>query len=157
MPTLADYPQITPFLWFDSNAEQVVALYTAIFPNSRVLSTIRSEVHNHVEQGSVLTIAFELNGQKFTALNGGPMFEFTEAVSFVIRCDTQAEIDQYWSALTANGGQPGRCCWLKDPFGLSWQVVPSNLPDLIRNPKAMQALMQMTRPDLAALEQAANS
>jgi predicted 3-demethylubiquinone-9 3-methyltransferase (glyoxalase superfamily) len=103
----------------------------------------------------VLTIAFELDGLKFTALNGGPHASFTDAISFVIRCESQSEIDRYWSALTADGGKPGQCGWLKDPFGVSWQVIPANLPQYIRHPAAMQAMLQMTRLDIATLEAAA--
>lgn len=101
-----------------------------------------------------MTIAFELDGQRFTALNGGPMFKFTEAVSFVVRCDTQEEVDEYWSKLS-EGGSEGQCCWLKDKFGLSWQIVPARLGDLIKNPKAFQAMMQMRKPNIAVLERAA--
>ena len=105
-------------------------------------------------KGSILTIAFELDGQKFTALNGGPEYKFTEAVSFVVRCDNQQDVDYYWSALTA-GGTEVQCGWVKDKFGLSWQIVPARLPDLVKNQKAMQALMQMKKIDIAELERAA--
>ena len=107
-------------------------------------------------KGNVITIAFELDGQKFTALNGGPMFKFTEAISFVVRCDSQEEVDDYWAKLSA-GGSEIQCGWLKDKFGLSWQIVPSRLPDLIKHPKAMQAMMQMKKLDIAELERAAQS
>ena len=108
----------------------------------------------HRRRGSPLTIAFELDGQVFTALNGGPHFKFNEAVSFVVRCDTQQEVDEYWEKLTA-GGSESQCGWLKDKFGLSWQIVPARLPELIRHPKAMQAMLKMKKLDLAELERAA--
>jgi len=107
-------------------------------------------------KGKVLTIAFELDGQKFTALNGGPLFKFNESVSFLVRCDTQEEVDYYWSKLTA-GGSESQCGWLKDKFGLSWQIVPSRLADLIENPKAMQAMLQMKKINIAELEGVAKS
>jgi predicted 3-demethylubiquinone-9 3-methyltransferase (glyoxalase superfamily) len=105
----------------------------------------------------VLTVAFELDGQKFTALNGGPTFKFTEAVSFVVRCDDQAEIDYYWSKLIEGGGQESQCGWLKDKFGLSWQITPARIGDLIKHPKAMQAMMGMKKLDIAELERAGKS
>jgi predicted 3-demethylubiquinone-9 3-methyltransferase (glyoxalase superfamily) len=153
MNALESYPRITPFLWFDGNAEQAVDFDLSIFKNSRRIEEIRN---THASNNSVLTVAFELDGQKYTALNGGPMFKFNEAVSFVIRCDNQAEVDHYWSALTA-GGSEGQCGWLKDKFGLSWQVVPASLPECIKNPKAMQAMLTMKKLNIAELERAANS
>ena len=147
MSALEKFPRITPFLWFDSNAEEAVEFYLSVFRNSRRLDRVESG-------GSPLTIAFELDGQIFTALNGGPHFKFNEAVSFVVRCDTQQEVDEYWEKLTA-GGSEVQCGWLKDKFGLSWQIVPARLPDLIRNPKAMQAMMKMKKLDIAELERAA--
>jgi predicted 3-demethylubiquinone-9 3-methyltransferase (glyoxalase superfamily) len=149
MSAFQEYPRITPFLWFDSNAEEAVNFYLSIFKNSRRLN-------EHRAQGRVLTIGFELEGQKFTALNGGPMFKFTEAVSFVVRCDSQAEVDEYWSKLS-EGGSNMQCGWLKDKFGLSWQVVPTNIAELIGHPKAMEALMKMTKIEIAELEGAAQS
>jgi predicted 3-demethylubiquinone-9 3-methyltransferase (glyoxalase superfamily) len=146
LSAFSNYPRITPFLWFDSNAEEAVEFYLSVFKNSRRLDGVRSP--------GTLTIAFELDGQTFTALNGGPYFKFTEAVSFVVRCDTQQEVDEYWSKLSA-GGSESQCGWLKDKFGLSWQIVPAQLPDLIRHPKAMQAMMQMKKLDIAELERAA--
>jgi predicted 3-demethylubiquinone-9 3-methyltransferase (glyoxalase superfamily) len=149
----ASYRRVTPFLWFNDNAEQAVDLYLAVFRNSRRLESL-----NDPGAGSakVITIAFELDGQKFTALNGGPHFNFNESVSLLVRCDTQEEIDEYWAKLSA-GGSEGQCGWLKDKFGLSWQIVPSILPDLIRYPKAMQAMMPMKKLDLAVLQSAALS
>ena len=149
MSTFENFPRITPFLWFDSNAEEAVEFYLSVFRNSRRLDRVDKK-----GGGSPLTIAFEIDGQVFTALNGGPHFKFNEAVSFVVRCDTQAEVDEYWEKLTA-GGSESQCGWLKDKFGLSWQIVPARLPGLIRNPKAMQAMMKMKKLDIAELERAA--
>jgi predicted 3-demethylubiquinone-9 3-methyltransferase (glyoxalase superfamily) len=148
MSALENFPRITPFLWFDSNAEEAVNFYLTVFKNSRRLDELRKP------DGGVLTIAFELDGQKFTALNGGPMFKFTEAISFTVRCDSQQEVDEYWSKLTA-GGTESQCGWLKDKFGLSWQIVPARLPDLVKNSKAMAAMMKMKKIDIAELERAA--
>jgi len=154
MGALEQYPRITPFLWFDSNAEEAVDFYCSVFKNSRRLG--ESRMPDGSPQGKVLTIGFELEGQKLTALNGGPMFKFNESVSFVVRCDTQAEIDEYWEKLIA-GGSDGRCGWLKDKFGLSWQIVPGRIAELLQHPKAMEALMQMEKIDIAALERAGAS
>jgi predicted 3-demethylubiquinone-9 3-methyltransferase (glyoxalase superfamily) len=150
MSALQNFPRITPFLWFDSNAEEAVEFYLSVFRNSRRFGDSRGP------KGSILTIAFELDGQIFTALNGGPMFKFTEAVSFVVRCDSQQEVDDYWAKLSA-GGSESQCGWLKDKFGLSWQIVPARLPDLIKHPKALQAMLHMKKLDIAALERAAQS
>jgi predicted 3-demethylubiquinone-9 3-methyltransferase (glyoxalase superfamily) len=154
MGAFENYPRITPFLWFDSNAEEAVEFYLSIFRNSRRLDTVVAMPDGPVPKGRPLTIAFELDGQTFTALNGGPLFHFTEAISFVVRCDTQEEVDEYWSRLSA-GGSESQCGWLKDKFGLSWQIVPARLPQLIRHPKAFQAMLQMRKLDLAVLEKAA--
>jgi predicted 3-demethylubiquinone-9 3-methyltransferase (glyoxalase superfamily) len=154
MSALENYPRITPFLWFDANAEEAVDFYLTVFKNSRRLGALQSDEAPHTPKGKPLTVTFELDGQKFTALNGGPHFKFNEAVSFVVRCDSQAEIDQYWSKLTADGGSESQCGWLKDKFGLSWQVVPAQLATLLKNPKAMQALMKMKKLDIAELERA---
>jgi predicted 3-demethylubiquinone-9 3-methyltransferase (glyoxalase superfamily) len=156
MSALQDFPRITPFLWFDSNAEEAVDFYLTVFPNSRRLDELRTAGDSRGPKGGILTIAFELDGQKFTAINGGPMFKFTEAVSFVVRCDSQREVDDYWSKLSA-GGSEVQCGWLKDKFGLSWQIVPARLPDLVKHPKAMQAMLQMKKLDIAELERAAQS
>ena len=155
MGPLESHPRITPFLWFDSNAEEAVEFYLSVFKNSRRLDTVVATEDGPVPKRKVLTIPFELDGQKFTALNGGPLFHFTEAISFVVRCDTQEEVDEYWSKLSA-GGSEGQCCWLKDKFGLSWQIVPARLPQLIKHPKAFKAMLQMRKPDLAELERAAS-
>jgi predicted 3-demethylubiquinone-9 3-methyltransferase (glyoxalase superfamily) len=154
MSAFEKFPRITPFLWFDSNAEEAVEFYLSVFRNSRRLDGVRNVDGGPGPKGRVLTIAFELDGQIFTALNGGPNFKFTEAVSFVVRCDTQQEVDEYWSKLSA-GGSEVQCGWLKDRFGLSWQIVPARLPELIRNPKAMQAMLKMKKLDIAELERAA--
>lgn len=157
MSALQDFPRITPFLWFDSNAEEAVEFYLTVFKNSRRLEELRQTDDTPGPTGSILTIAFELDGQKFTALNGGPNFKFTEAISFTVRCDSQQEVDEYWSKLTADGGSEIQCGWLKDKFGLFWQIVPARALDLIRHPKAMQAMMKMKKLDLAELERAAQS
>jgi predicted 3-demethylubiquinone-9 3-methyltransferase (glyoxalase superfamily) len=154
MSVMQSYPRITPFLWFDSNAEEAAEFYLTVFENSRRLDQVRPAGDSTAPKGKPLTVSFELDGQKFTALNGGPMFKFNEAVSFVIRCDSQQQVDYYWSKLSA-GGSEGQCGWLKDKFGLSWQVVPARLPDLIKHPKAMQAMLQMKKLDIAELERAA--
>jgi predicted 3-demethylubiquinone-9 3-methyltransferase (glyoxalase superfamily) len=156
MSALQDFPRITPFLWFDSNAEEAVDFYVSVFKNSRRLDALKTSEDSRTPKGSVLTVAFELDGQKFTAINGGPSFKFTEAVSFVVRCDSQQEIDEYWAKLTA-GGSEVQCGWLKDKFGLSWQIVPASLPDLVKNPKAMQTMMKMVKLDIAELERAAQA
>jgi predicted 3-demethylubiquinone-9 3-methyltransferase (glyoxalase superfamily) len=150
MSALEKFPRITPFLWFDSNAEEAVDFYLTVFKNSRRLDELRKP------DGGILTIAFELDGQKFTALNGGPAFKFTEAISLTVRCDSQQEVDEYWSKLLA-GGKPSQCGWLKDKFGLSWQIVPARLPDLVKKPKALEAMMGMVKLDIAELERAAES
>lgn len=149
------HPRITPFLWFDSNAEEAVAFYLGIFPNSRRLGGINTDAPQ-APKAKPLTVAFELDGQVFTALNGGSTFKFTEAVSFMVRCESQAEVDYYWAKLT-QGGTESRCGWLKDKFGLSWQIVPLQLASLIKHPKAMQAMMTMQKLDIATLERAAQT
>ena len=157
MSVLAGYPRITPFLWCDKNVEEQIDFYVSVFPNSRKLESIYSAVDTPgTKQGSVLTIAFELDGQKFTALNGGPMFKFSEAISLVVRCDSQAEIDFYWSKLLPPG-QEGQCGWLKDRFGLSWQVVPAQIAKYAKSPQAMAAVMTMKKLDIAELERAVGS
>jgi predicted 3-demethylubiquinone-9 3-methyltransferase (glyoxalase superfamily) len=156
MSALQGSSRITPFLWFDSNAEEAVDFYLSVFKNSRRLEEFRSPDDQAGPVGKVLTIAFELEGQKFTALNGGPTFKFTEAVSFVVSCEDQAEVDYYWSKLT-DGGSESQCGWLKDKYGLSWQIWPPRVMELIKNPKAMQAMMGMKKLDIAELERAAQS
>ena len=156
MSVLENFPRITPLLWFNSNAEEAVEFYLTVFTNSRRLDAVRTLDDSRGQTGGILTIAFELDGQKFTALNGGPTFKFTEAISFVVRCDSQQEVDHYWSRLSA-GGAEIQCGWLKDKFGLCWQIVPTGLPALIKNPKAMQAMLRMKKIDIAELERAAKS
>lgn len=156
MSALQDFPRITPFLWFDNNAEEAVEFYMEIFKNSRRLNELRNTGDAPGPKRGVLTIAFEIDGQRFTALNGGPGYPFTQAVSFVVRCDSQAEVDDYWSKLSA-GGKEIQCGWLTDKFGMYWQIVPARLPELVKNPKAMQAMMKMVKIDLAELERAAQS
>jgi predicted 3-demethylubiquinone-9 3-methyltransferase (glyoxalase superfamily) len=154
MSSVQNSPRISPFLWFDSNAEEAVDYYLSIFKNSRKLSEFRSSIDTPSgPKGTVTTISFELDGLRFTALNGGPFYKFNEAVSFVVVCDTQEEIDTYWSKLTA-GGSEIQCGWLRDKFGLCWQVVPAQLPKLLKTPRAMQAMMKMKKLDIAELERA---
>jgi len=155
MGALETFPRITPFLWFDSNAEEAVEFYISVFKNSRRLQDVRNLDENHAPIGTILTIAFELDGQKFTALNGGPQFKFTEAISFTVRCDSQQEVDDYWSKLTADGGSEVMCGWLKDKYGLFWQIVPAQLPDLLSNVNVVQAMYKMKKLDIAELERAA--
>ena len=152
---------ITPCLWFDKEAEEAANFYVSIFKNSKVNSVSRYgkegfEIH-HQEEGSAMTVDFSLNGQPFIGLNGGPVFKFTEAVSFTIPCETQEEIDYYWEKLTA-GGQESQCGWLKDKYGLSWQVVPTILPKLLKDParsgRVMNAFMKMKKFDIETLEKA---
>ena len=158
MSALENFPRITPFLWFDSNAEEAAEYYLSIFKNSRRLDELQVPEGGPVPspKGRPLTVAFELDGQKFTALNGGRHYKLNEAVSFVVRCDSQEEVDYYYSKLCA-GGTEMQCGWLRDRFGLCWQIVPARLPDLIKNPKAMQAMMQMKKLNIAELEAAARA
>ncbi len=152
--------KIHPFLWFDTQAEEAMNLYLSIFPNSKTLNVQRYAAGMPGPEGSVMTADFELNGVRFTALNGGPVFRFNEAVSFVIDCADQAEVDHYWEKLPAGGGAPGQCGWLKDRFGVSWQVVPKALFETIGGSdkagaqRAAAAMMQMTRLDVAKLKAA---
>ena len=147
-------PRISPFLWFDDNAEEAVDFYLSIFKNSRRVGELRNNGEAPGRKGGILTIAFDLDGQRFTALNGGPNYKFNPAVSFVIRCDNQDEIDYFWERLT-RGGTEVQCGWLADRFGVSWQVVPARIADLIRSPKGMQAMMKMKKFEIAELERAA--
>ena len=154
--------RITPFLWFNDQAEEAVNFYCSIFKNSSVNKTSRYGEGGPGTPGQVMTMSFTLDGQEFIALNGGPMFTFNESVSFVVNCDTQEEIDHYWNKLTA-GGSEVQCGWLKDKFGLSWQVVPAALgkmasdPDKTKSGRMMQALMKMKKLDITALEKAFNN
>jgi predicted 3-demethylubiquinone-9 3-methyltransferase (glyoxalase superfamily) len=151
--------KITPFLWFDGNAEEAMNHYVSIFKNSKVASTMRYGDAGPGPKGAVMAVTFQLDDQDFFALNGGPQFKFTEAISLFVNCETQDEVDYFWDRLGA-GGQTGRCGWLKDKFGLSWQVVPSTLGQLLRDPDAakatrvMQAMMKMDKLDIGLLRQA---
>jgi predicted 3-demethylubiquinone-9 3-methyltransferase (glyoxalase superfamily) len=158
MSAFEKFPRITPFLWFDSNAEEAVDFYIGIFKNSRRLDKLTAPegTPGPLPKSRVLTISFELDGQPFTALNGGPIYKFNEAISMLVRCDSQQEVDYYWDKLSA-GGTEIQCGWLKDKFGLCWQIVPAKLMDLIKNPKAMQAMLKMTKLDIAEIERAVRS
>lgn len=155
--------KITPFLWFDTQAEEAANFYTSIFPNSKIKTIARypesAEEVSGKKAGSVMTVEFELDGQEFIALNGGPNFKLTEAISFVIRCQTQEEVDHFWEKLTEDG-QEVQCGWLKDKFGLSWQIVPDALGELLSDPdkekanKVMQAMLQMKKLDIKTLKKA---
>ncbi len=158
--------KITPFLWFDHQAENAVKFYTAIFKNSKVGRILRyGEEAAKISStgrpvGSVLTIEFEMEGQKFVALNGGPLFKFNESISFVVNCETQEEVDYFWEKLTADGGQESQCGWLKDKFGLSWQVVPTVLIDMLhdkdskKSERVTAAMLQMKKIDINKLKEA---
>jgi len=146
--------KITPFLWFDNQAEEAAKFYTSIFKNSEIGTISRYGDAGPGPKGSVMTISFKLDGIEFNALNGGPHFKFTEAVSFVVSCKDQGEVDYYWDKLVA-GGSPSRCGWLKDKYGLSWQIVPEGLSELLKSPAAMQAMLKMNKLDLPTLQQAA--
>jgi len=152
--------KITPCLWFDTQGEEAAEHYTSIFPNSRITQVARYGEAGPRPAGTVMTMSFELDGQKFVALNGGPQFTFDEAISFQVDCGSQEEVDEYWSRL-GEGGEEGPCGWLKDRFGVSWQIVPRRLQELLDDPDAetsqrvMAAMLQMRKIDIAALEDAA--
>jgi predicted 3-demethylubiquinone-9 3-methyltransferase (glyoxalase superfamily) len=153
--------KITPFLWFNHNAEEAANFYTSVFKNSKLDSVSRYGEGGPGPAGSVMVASFQIEGQDFIALNGGPKFNFNESVSFVVNCETQEEVDYYWQKLTENGGQESMCGWLKDQFGLSWQIVPTALPKLFQGTKeqsqrVMQAMMQMHKMDIASLQKAYN-
>ncbi len=151
--------RITPFLWFDQQAEEAARFYTSIFPNSRIVRTARYGEAGPGPAGSVMTVEFQLDGQTFVALNGGPIFQFTEAVSFVVNCATQEEVDTYWDKLSA-GGTIIECGWLKDRYGLAWQIVPTVLfemvsdPDPVKSGRAVRSMLSMKKFDIRALRQA---
>jgi predicted 3-demethylubiquinone-9 3-methyltransferase (glyoxalase superfamily) len=153
--------RISPFLWFDTQAEEAAEFYVSLFPNSRITSVSRYPDGGPMPAGLAMGVSFELDGLEMQALNAGPQFPFTEAISFFTRADTQDEIDRLWDALTGNGGQPSQCGWLKDRFGLSWQIVPPALGELLSSPdpaaagRVMGAMMSMTKIDIAALRAAA--
>jgi predicted 3-demethylubiquinone-9 3-methyltransferase (glyoxalase superfamily) len=152
--------EITPCLWFDTDGEDAAKLYTSVFPNSRILEVTRYGSAGPRAEGMVMTVSFELDGQKFVALNGGPDFTFSEAISFQVDCKTQEEVDAFWSKLS-EGGEEGPCGWLKDRFGVSWQIVPTVLTELIADPdpeksqRVMEAMLKMNKIEIDALEQAA--
>ena len=153
-------PQLTPCLWFDTEGEDAAELYTSVFPNSKIVDVARYGSAGPRDEGTVMTVTFELDGQKFLALNGGPDFTFNEAVSFQIFCRDQAEVDHYWEKL-GEGGEHGPCGWLKDRFGLSWQVVPTRLMELLgdsdreKSQRVMAAMLQMGKIEIDELERAA--
>jgi predicted 3-demethylubiquinone-9 3-methyltransferase (glyoxalase superfamily) len=154
--------RITPFLWFDTQAEEAASYYCSIFKNSRIISVSHYSDAGPAEAGSVMTVEWELDGQRFIGLNGGPEFSFTEAVSFQVDGADQAEVDDYWEKLTADGGEESQCGWLKDKYGLSWQIVPKGFFELVSDPdkerasRAMTAMFGMKKLDLAALRAAAD-
>lgn len=152
--------KITPCLWFDTQAEEAAKFYTSVFPNSTIDEVTRYGKDMPMPEGTALTVEFTLDGQTFTALNGGPQFTFSEAISFQVDCADQAEVDRYWDTLTADGGQESQCGWLKDKYGLSWQIVPSELASVLGGPdpegaqRATAAMMQMRKLDIDALKKA---
>lgn len=153
--------KVFPCLWFDGNAEEAANFYVSLLPDSRVDEVVRSPADNpSMKEGGVLVVDFTLAGRKFSGLNGGPRFKFTEAVSFAVRCKDQAEVDRLWDVLTADGGQPVQCGWLKDRFGLSWQIVPEEMYEMLSSPdrdaarRAMEAMLKMVKLDLPALKRA---
>jgi predicted 3-demethylubiquinone-9 3-methyltransferase (glyoxalase superfamily) len=152
--------KITPFLWFDGQAEEAANFYTSIFDNSRILDVARYGEVGPGEKGSVMTVSFELEGQKFVGLNGGPHYKFTPAISFYISCQTQEEVDYFWNRLLEGGGKPNQCGWLSDKFGVSWQVVPDVLIEYLqdedreRAQRVMQAMLQMVKIDINELKEA---
>lgn len=151
--------KITPFLWFDHHAEEAVNLYVSIFKNSRIVNISRWGDGGPGPKGAVMSVTFELNGQEFMALNGGPTFTFSPAISFFVKCETQQEVDEYWEKLSA-GGKKERCGWLKDKFGVSWQIIPNALgkylqdKDAAKSKRVMQAMMQMDKIDIQGLQRA---
>lgn len=154
-------PKITPFLWFDHQAEEAARFYTSIFKNSKMGAVTRYGENMPGKAGSVLTVTFEIEGVEYTALNGGPGHTFTDAISFVVHCESQAEVDDCWGKLTANGGREVACGWLKDKYGLSWQIIPALLLELITDPdkakaqRVTQAMLKMVKIDIPTLEAAA--
>ena len=152
---------ITPFLWFDSQAQEAAEFYVSVFPDSEILSLARYGDAGPGPAGSVMVVGFALRGQEFNALNGGPVCQFNPAISFVVDCETQEEVDHYWDAMTADGGQPVQCGWLTDKFGVSWQIVPRRLNELMASPdpavakRVTEAMLKMVKLDIAELERAA--
>jgi predicted 3-demethylubiquinone-9 3-methyltransferase (glyoxalase superfamily) len=156
-------PRTVPCLWFDGRAEEAAELYTSLFPDSKIVSVSRYGPDMPLPEGTVLTVDFTLDGQPYLALNGGPEYRFTPAISFQIHCSDQAEVDHYWEGLTSGGGRPDQCGWLVDRFGVSWQVVPVALTELMQDPdpgrarRATQAMMRMTKIEIAELYRAADA
>ena len=154
-------PKITPWLWFDTEAEDAANFYTSVFPNSKIVETAHYGSAGPRPEGMVMTVSFDLDGQRFAALNGGSDFKPNEAISFQVDCRDQDEVDRYWSALTEGGGEPGPCGWLKDRFGVSWQIVPTRLEELLADPdretsqRVMAAMLKMGKIEIAELERAA--
>jgi predicted 3-demethylubiquinone-9 3-methyltransferase (glyoxalase superfamily) len=152
--------KITPFLWFDNQAEEAARLYCSIFKNSKINSIARYPEGSPGPAGAVMTVQFQLDGQNFTALNGGPMFKFNEAISMSVDCESQQEVDDLWTKLTSGGGQESQCGWLKDKYGLSWQIVPRQLVQMLqdkdpaKSKRVMQAMLQMKKIDINRLKQA---
>jgi predicted 3-demethylubiquinone-9 3-methyltransferase (glyoxalase superfamily) len=152
--------KITPFMWFADQAEEAANLYTSLFKNSKVNYIARYPENSPGNAGTVMTVSFDLDGQEFTALNGGPLFKFTEAISFVAHCEDQAEVDKLWYGLIANGGEESQCGWLKDRFGVSWQIVPNAFVELLSDPdkektdRVYQAMLKMKKLDIKGLQQA---
>jgi predicted 3-demethylubiquinone-9 3-methyltransferase (glyoxalase superfamily) len=153
--------KISPCLWFDTEGEEAAQFYTSVFPNSRIVEVTRYGSAGPRDEGTVMTVTFELDGQRFIALNGGPDFTFNEAISLEVDCETQDEVDSYWNALTEGGGEEGPCGWLKDKYGVSWQIVPRVLTELIGDPdqekaqRVMAAMLQMRKIEIGELEKAA--
>lgn len=153
-------PTITPYLWFDNHAEEAIALYTSLFPDSRVIDEARYPEGAPIPAGTLMNATFEVAGQRFIALNGGPQHAFTEAFSVFVSVDTAEEVDRYWDALVADGGEPSQCGWLKDRFGLSWQIIPKALETYLKDPdpekaqRVMQAMFTMSKIDVAELDRA---
>jgi predicted 3-demethylubiquinone-9 3-methyltransferase (glyoxalase superfamily) len=151
--------KITPFLWFDNQAEEAMNFYTSVFKNSKVVNVQRFENSGPDMKSTVITGTFEIEGQEFMVLNGGPEFKFTEAISFFVKCKDQAEVDELWNKLTADGGQESQCGWLKDKFGVSWQIIPDALGEMLGNPdplkaqKAMKSMLQMKKIDIAKMKE----
>jgi predicted 3-demethylubiquinone-9 3-methyltransferase (glyoxalase superfamily) len=152
--------KITPFMWFADQAEEAATLYTSLFKNSKINFVARYPENSPGNAGTVMTVSFDLDGQEFTALNGGPLFKFTEAISFVAHCEDQAEVDKLWYGLTADGGEESQCGWLKDKFGVSWQIVPNAFVELLSDPdkektdRVYQAMLKMKKLDIKGLQQA---
>jgi predicted 3-demethylubiquinone-9 3-methyltransferase (glyoxalase superfamily) len=160
MQTIVTSQKITPFLWFNNNMEEAINFYISVFGNGKIVNIFHLPGEDPDTKGKALTATFQLGGQQFMALDGGPRYQFTEAISLFVHCETQAEVDSLWNQLTADGGQESRCGWLKDRFGLSWQIIPTALgqlmgsPDRIKAKRVMDAMLQMSKIDIATLQKA---